>query len=258
MSRNGAGNVRPFRTTRIRPACSTTNSRSSPGGDARWIGESNRPTSASRGGPAGRLGVADREPGAEDDAGDDDETEGETGGETDGADDPPPDEQAAGTTASTTVRTAAGARMGASSHADEGGRMDADEAREFVRENHRAVLATTRRDGRPQLSPVSVAVRPDGRLAISTRETAMKLHNVRRDPYVSLCVLKDAFYGGFAQVEGTAEVLSLPEAMEPLVEYYRSLAGEHPDWDDYRAAMERERRVLLLVTIERAGPNVSG
>jgi PPOX class probable F420-dependent enzyme len=136
--------------------------------------------------------------------------------------------------------------------------VDADAAREFVRANHRAVLATRRQDGRPQLSPVSVGVGPDGRLRISTRETAMKTRNVRRDPYVSLCVMNDAFYGEWAQVEGTAEVVGLPEAMDLLVEYYRDVAGEHPDWDDYRAAMERERRVMLLIDVERAGPTISG
>ena len=136
--------------------------------------------------------------------------------------------------------------------------MDAEQVREFVRTNHRAVLATTRGDGRPQLSPVSVGVAPDGRLWISTRETAMKTRNVRRDPRVSLCLMNDAFYGPWAQAEGTAEVVTLPDAMELLVEYYRGIAGEHPDWDDYRAAMERERRVMLLVTVERAGPTVSG
>jgi PPOX class probable F420-dependent enzyme len=136
--------------------------------------------------------------------------------------------------------------------------VDAERVREFVRANHRAVLATTRADGRPQLSPVLVAVGPDGRLAISTRETAMKTRNVRRDPRVSLCLLNDGFYGEWAQAEGTAEVVSLPAAMEPLVEYYRSVSGEHPDWAGYRAAMERERRVLLLVDVERAGPTTSG
>ncbi len=136
--------------------------------------------------------------------------------------------------------------------------MDADAVREFVRTNHRAVLATTRSDGRPQMSPVTVGLAPDGRLWISTRETAIKTKNIRRYPYVSLCVLTDAFYGGWAQVEGPAEVVALPEAMELLVEYYRGISGEHPDWADYRAAMERERRVVVLVTIERAGPTVSG
>lgn len=136
--------------------------------------------------------------------------------------------------------------------------MDVDGVREFVRDNHRAVLATTRADGRPQLSPVLVSVAADGRLCVSTRETAIKTWNVRRDPLVSLCLLNDRFFGAWAQAEGVAEVVSLPEAMDLLVAYYRDIAGEHPDWDDYRAAMVRERRVVLLVTVTRAGPTVGG
>ena len=136
--------------------------------------------------------------------------------------------------------------------------MDADAVRELVRTNHRAVLATSRSDGRPQLSPVLVAVAPDGRLRVSTRETAMKTRNLRRDPHASLCLLPDAFFGEWAQVEGTAEIVSLPDAMEHLVEYYRDISGEHEDWAGYRAAMERERRVMVLVSIDRAGPTVSG
>ena len=136
--------------------------------------------------------------------------------------------------------------------------MDKDQVREFVRSNHRAVLATARQNGRPQLSPVLVGVANDGRLAVSTRETAMKTKNVRRDARVSLCLFTDAFYGQWAVVDGTAEIVELPAAMDLLVEYYRGISGEHPDWDDYRAAMQRERRVVLLVDIERAGPTQSG
>jgi PPOX class probable F420-dependent enzyme len=136
--------------------------------------------------------------------------------------------------------------------------MDADGVREFVRSNHNAVLATRRGDGRPQLSPVTVGVVADGRLGISTRETAVKVRNLRRDPYASLCLLNGGFYGDWAQVEGAAEIVSLPEAMDLLVAYYRDAAGEHPDWDDYRAAMVRDRRVMLLVSIDRVGPSVSG
>ena len=135
--------------------------------------------------------------------------------------------------------------------------MDLDEAREFVRANHNAVLATRRRDGAPQLSPVAVDVDAEGRVVVSTRETAVKVTNVARDQHVSLCVLNDGFYGRWVQIDGTAEIVTLPEAMELLVEYYRSLRGEHPDWDEYRAAMERERRVVLRITIDRAGPDVS-
>jgi PPOX class probable F420-dependent enzyme len=137
--------------------------------------------------------------------------------------------------------------------------MDLDEARSFIREHHRAVLATRRRDGAPQMSIVACNVDGDGKVVVSTRETAVKTKNARRDPRVSICVLPDdGWRGRWIQVDGTAEVLSLPEAMEPLVDYYRTTAGEHPDWADYRAAMERERRVLLRVNLERAGPDQSG
>jgi PPOX class probable F420-dependent enzyme len=136
--------------------------------------------------------------------------------------------------------------------------MDIREALDFVRTNHRTVLATRRADGRPQLSPVVAAVDDDDQVVISTRETAMKTRNLRRDPTVSLCVLSDDFFGAWVQLDGTATVVSLPTAMEPLVDYYRRVAGEHPDWDDYRAAMQRERRVLLRIAIEAAGPTRSG
>lgn len=136
--------------------------------------------------------------------------------------------------------------------------MDLDAARAFVQKHHHAVLSTRRRDGRPQLSPVACAVDPDGRVVVSTRETAVKTANIRRHPAVSLCVLSDGFFGDWVQIDGTAEVVSLPDAMEPLVDYYRSVSGEHPDWDDYRAAMERDRRVLVRITLERAGPDHAG
>lgn len=136
--------------------------------------------------------------------------------------------------------------------------MDLDRARAVVAAQHRAVLATSRKDGTPQMSPVFVTVDDDGRLVVSSRQRAMKTRNVRRDPRAWLCVLPDGFFGEWIQVEGTVTVLELPEAMEPLVAYYRSISGEHPDWDDYRAEMEREERVLLVITPTRAGPDVSG
>jgi PPOX class probable F420-dependent enzyme len=136
--------------------------------------------------------------------------------------------------------------------------MDVDEARRFIADRHHAVMATTRRDGRPQLSPVTVAVDGDGMVVVSTRETAVKARNIERDPRVSFCVLDDGFFGSWVQVEGRAELVRLPEAMEGLVDYYRRVSGEHPDWDDYRAAMERDRRVLVRVAVDRAGPTVAG
>jgi PPOX class probable F420-dependent enzyme len=136
--------------------------------------------------------------------------------------------------------------------------MDLDDARAVIREQHHAVLATMRRDGTPQLSPVAAAVDADGRVVVSSRETAVKTKNVRRDPRAWLCVFPDGFFGRWVQVEGSVEVVSLPEAMDGLVEYYRSIAGEHDDWDDYRAAMQREQRVLIRLDLTRAGPDVSG
>lgn len=136
--------------------------------------------------------------------------------------------------------------------------MDLDKAREIVREQPRAVLITLRADGTPQSSPVLVAVGEDGALVISTREAAYKVRNLRRDPRLWLCVLPDGFFGRWIQVEGRAEIVSLPEAMDGLVDYYRRVSGEHENWDDYRAAMQRERRVLVRASVERAGPDRSG
>ncbi|HEY8218224.1 MAG TPA: PPOX class F420-dependent oxidoreductase [Acidimicrobiia bacterium] len=136
--------------------------------------------------------------------------------------------------------------------------MDLDQSRNFVREHHHAVMLTYRRDGTPQLSPVACTVDGEGRVVVSTRETAMKVKNLQRDPRVVLCVLSDGFFGDWVQVEGRAEIVHLPEALEPLVDYYRSVSGEHPDWDDYRAAMTRDRRVLVRVELDRAGPDRQG
>jgi len=136
--------------------------------------------------------------------------------------------------------------------------VELDDARTYVRANHRAVLATLRRDGAPQLSPVAASIDDAGRVVVSTRETAMKTKNLRRDPRAWLCVFPDKFFGRWVQVEGSVTILALPEAMEPLVDYYRATAGEHESWDDYRAAMVREQRVLLQIRLTRAGPDISG
>jgi len=136
--------------------------------------------------------------------------------------------------------------------------MDIDQAREFLVSNHRAVLATHRQDGRPQLSPVLVGLDQDGWVVMSTRETAYKTRNMRRDPRVSICVFVDEFFGDWLQIDGEAEVNSLPTALDGLVAYYQAVVGEHPDWDDYRTAMVREQRVLVRIDIKRAGPDRQG
>ena len=108
------------------------------------------------------------------------------------------------------------------------------------------------------MSPVMVAVDAGGRVLVSTRETAIKTKNAQRDPKVSLCVMSDRFFGPWVQIDGEVELVGRPEALDVLVDYYRRVSGEHPDWDDYRAAMERERRVVLRVSITSAGPDVAG
>jgi PPOX class probable F420-dependent enzyme len=136
--------------------------------------------------------------------------------------------------------------------------MDIAQAREFLKANHRAVLATYRQDGSPQLSPVLVGLDQADWVVMSTRETAFKTRNMRRDPRVSICVFVDEFFGEWIQIDGQAEVISLPAALDGLVTYYQTVVGEHPDWDDYRAAMFREQRVLVRIDIKRAGPDQQG
>ncbi|HEY8045745.1 MAG TPA: PPOX class F420-dependent oxidoreductase [Streptosporangiaceae bacterium] len=129
---------------------------------------------------------------------------------------------------------------------------------DFVRSRHHIVLVTTRRDGTVQLSPVTAGLDSEGRVVIATYPERAKTHNARRQPHVDVLVLSDDFGGAWIQLSGTAEVLDLPEAVEPLVEYFRSIAGEHDDWDEYRAAMRRQGKSLIRVTIERWGPIATG
>ncbi|MDP9843845.1 PPOX class F420-dependent oxidoreductase [Streptosporangium lutulentum] len=129
---------------------------------------------------------------------------------------------------------------------------------EFLRGRHRALVITARRDGTPQASPVTCGVDAEGRIVISTYPERAKTANARRDPRVSVVVLSDDFDGPWVQVDGTAEVLDLPEALEPLVDYYRSISGEHPDWDEYREAMTRQGKSLLRLTPQRWGPIATG
>jgi PPOX class probable F420-dependent enzyme len=136
--------------------------------------------------------------------------------------------------------------------------MDIEAALDFVRTQHHAVLATLKGDGTPQLSPVTLGVDDAGHVVISTRQAAYKVRNIRRDPRVWLCGFPDTFFGRWVQIEGTTDIVELPEAMDGLVDYYRRISGEHPDWDDYRTAMETQQRVLLRITISKAGPTVSG
>ena len=137
-------------------------------------------------------------------------------------------------------------------------RVDRDALLEFLRPRHQAVLVTRRRDGGVQMSPVSCGVDAEGRIVVSTYPQRAKVANARRDPAVSLCVLSPDWNDAWVQVDGTAEVLDLPEALEPLVDYFRSISGEHPDWDEYRAAMQKQGKSLLRITPTRWGPVATG
>lgn len=136
--------------------------------------------------------------------------------------------------------------------------MNREEALQFIAENHQGVLSTNRRDGRPALTPVTAGVNADKLVVVSTRATALKVHNIERDPYATLVVTTKEFFGAWVQIEGPATVLRQPEVMEPLVEYYRSIVGEHPNWQEYREAMVKEQRVLLVIDPVRVGPNLAG
>jgi PPOX class probable F420-dependent enzyme len=129
---------------------------------------------------------------------------------------------------------------------------------DFVGARHRGLLITTRADGRPQASPVSCGADDSGRIVVSTYPQRAKARNARRDPRVSIVILSDDFNGPWVQIDGSAEVIDATEDVEPLVEYYRCIAGEHPDWDEYRAAMVKQGKALLRITPERWGPVATG
>lgn len=137
-------------------------------------------------------------------------------------------------------------------------RVDRAELEEFVRGRHRAVVITARADGRPQASPVTCGLDDEGRIVISTYPERAKTRNARRDDAVTVLVLSDEFNGPFVQIDGRAEVLDVPEAVEALVDYYRCISGEHPDWDEYRAAMLEQGKSLLRITPTRWGPIATG
>ena len=135
--------------------------------------------------------------------------------------------------------------------------MEIKSAVEFLATNHRSVLITYRGDGQLQTSPVVHGVDDQGRVIVSSREPAYKVRNLRRDPRVTLCAFTDNFFGPWVSVSGTAEIISLPDAMETLVVLYRQVAGDHKDWDEYRAAMTAEKRVIIAISPTSAGPDRS-
>ncbi|MFJ9816076.1 PPOX class F420-dependent oxidoreductase [Streptomyces sp. NPDC101151] len=137
-------------------------------------------------------------------------------------------------------------------------RVSLDDLLDFVRPRHRAILLTRRADGSPQASPLTCGVDDSGRIVVSTYPERAKTRNAKRDARVSLLVLSDEWNGPWVQVDGTAEVVDSPDSVAPLVEYYRNIAGEHPDWDEYREAMVKQGKSIIRVTPERWGPVATG
>ncbi|MGC4942971.1 PPOX class F420-dependent oxidoreductase [Kribbella sp. DT2] len=137
-------------------------------------------------------------------------------------------------------------------------KVDLDGLLEFVRPRHHMLLITTRQDGTPQASPVSGGVDAEGRIVISSYPERVKSTNVQRNPQTSVMVISDDWNGAWVQVDGTGEVIELPDAVEPLVDYYRAISGEHPDWDEYREAMRKQGKCLIRITPTRWSPIATG
>ncbi len=137
-------------------------------------------------------------------------------------------------------------------------RVSRSEMEDFVGARHHATLVTHRRSGGLQMSPVSCGMDDQGRVVISTYPQRAKIANIRSRSEVSMVIHSEDWDGPYVQLDGVAEVLDLPEALEPLVDYFRSISGEHPDWDEYREAMQRQGKSLIRVTIERWGPIATG
>ncbi|MFF1731616.1 PPOX class F420-dependent oxidoreductase [Streptomyces sp. NPDC058247] len=137
-------------------------------------------------------------------------------------------------------------------------RVSLDELLDFVRPRHRALLLTARADGTPQASPLTCGVDDSGRIVVSTYPERAKTRNAKRNPRVSVVVLSDDWNGPWVQIDGTAEVVDSPDSVEPLVEYFRNISGEHPDWDEYRAAMVKQGKSVIRITPEQWGPVATG
>ena len=137
--------------------------------------------------------------------------------------------------------------------------IEIDHAKQFLTKNHWGILATRRKNGQLQMSPVTVGLDSDGRAVISSRETAYKVNNLRRDPRAALCAITSSFHGeGWVQVNGSAKIISLPDALDTLMYLHRQAYGEHKSWPEFQERMVREKRVIIRIEIESVGPKVRG
>lgn len=137
--------------------------------------------------------------------------------------------------------------------------MEITDVQKFLRDNHRGVLVARKRDGWPQITLVTPGIDAEGRVIITSRGTTYKVKNIRRDPRVSMLIMGEQFSGSkYVQIQGTAEVISQPEAIDILIYWHRQVRGEHKSWDEYRARMKEEQRVIIRINVEKSGPNTRG
>lgn len=137
--------------------------------------------------------------------------------------------------------------------------MQIDEVQEFLADNHRGVLVARKRNGSPQMTLVTPAVDAAGRVVISARGNTYKVRNLRRDPRASLLVMGEKFNGSrYYQVEGKAEVIALPDAMDPLMDAYERILGDKMKPDETRRKIIDEDRVIIRIEIENVGPQNRG
>lgn len=137
-------------------------------------------------------------------------------------------------------------------------KVERAELADFIRDRHHVILLTRKADGSPQASPVTAGLDAEGRVVLSTYPERAKVHNLRRDPRCSVLVLSDEFNGAWVQADGNAEVIDAPDSVEPLVEYFRVISGEHPNWDEYRQAMLDQGKSIIRITLNRWGPIATG
>jgi PPOX class probable F420-dependent enzyme len=133
--------------------------------------------------------------------------------------------------------------------------MEMTEAQEFLKDNHHGVLVARKKDGSLQMTLVSPVIGRAGKVVITARDTTFKVKNIRRNPQVSLLVYGDKFNGSnYIQIDGQAEVIPHPEAMEIVLDWHRQIRGEPSNWEEVRRKTLAEGRIAILVTINKVGP----
>ncbi len=137
--------------------------------------------------------------------------------------------------------------------------MEIADAQKFLRDNHHGVLVTRKKDSSLQMTLVSPVIDDEGKVIITSRESTYKVKNIKRNPQISLLVYGDQFNGSnYIQIDGRAEIIPLPQAMDIVLDWHRQIRGVPANWDEIREKTKTERRIAMRVTIERVGPQNKG